>query len=180
MFKALLKRFLGQQWALCSREGGVYVSRYYPLFVPPTMLGKDMTIRSRLPNVCVHNYMGTPPSESWHDHGRAAVSIILKGGYVEEVEGRGRVVRRPGSVSFHPWNRMHRLVETSPNTWTLFLVGWKRRPYEMIIDGKLMNPIEMDRRGQKQPTVLRKVTPEFIHQMNRRRRAYAKLKAKNA
>ena len=67
-----------------------------------------------------------------HDHPWAFVSMVLRGGYVEELHdvptsGKSRMVHRSRwSIHRFPLRKAHRIVQTGPSTTTLCIVGPKR------------------------------------------------------
>ena len=89
------------------------------------------------------------PDKDRHVHNHPwprAFAVILRGGYVEEVEtaafGRTWIERHGhegfGAVSrraFHP-HRYHRIRAVMPNTWTLFFAGRRSRDWGFLKDGK--------------------------------------------
>jgi hypothetical protein len=94
----------------------------FPEGTPATLGGLDGT-------AYLHR-IGTPDSgRAHHSHPwEWAISIVLTGGYVEElVEPDGTVVTRsrpPGSVGVLTSSTFHRIAELgAPQAWTLFIVG---------------------------------------------------------
>lgn len=74
--------------------------------------------------------------DAWpHDHPWSFVSLVLRGGYVEELfdrpgDGAFRLVERlAGSVHRFPLHKAHRIVSTRPGTTTLCVVGRKARSW---------------------------------------------------
>ena len=65
-----------------------------------------------------------------HDHPWWFATLILKGGYVEEIRGRKTIFNRPGNVRFRRARHAHR-ISALPNgpAWTLAVRGRHRRPW---------------------------------------------------
>jgi hypothetical protein len=86
-------------------------------------------LRERFPSAflhCLHRSDG--PSHGLHSHPWPwAVSVILRGGYVEIREGGWRYYR-PGDVNVLRGDDFHRieLADDNEPTWTLFIVGPRR------------------------------------------------------
>jgi len=88
----------------------------------------------------IHHIQAPDPGRSYHDHPFDFVSIVLRGGYVEEVygdDGSGSPLdcyflerRRWLAVASRRAETRHRITEVSPGgCWTLVLAGPRRRPW---------------------------------------------------
>lgn len=85
--------------------------------------------------VYVHHIAGPDPGLDLHDHPWPFVSLILRGGYVEQVAD----TREPWLVRLRKWHRWsvhrmpfticHRIVQAEPGTWTLIVRGRKSRTW---------------------------------------------------
>lgn len=88
-------------------------------------------IKSRwLPfSVYLHEFFRSDRDRCLHDHPWSFVSIILRGGYWEEMHD-GRHWRRPGSLLVRRAEVAHR-IEINPGTrpWSLVFVGRRFRPW---------------------------------------------------
>ena len=76
----------------------------------------------------VHNFPSPDQTVEPHGHPRPFVSIILSGGYTEEVYSDAPVFYRTwrrGSIHKMPVSETHRVIEVEPNTWTLVFF-WQR------------------------------------------------------
>ena len=92
--------------------------------------------RGRFFSVCLHRFMAPDESECAHDHPWPFVSLVLLGGYVEEVRPDGdsaaaaRVRRGWLSLASRGSTHCHRVVACRPGwTWTLVLTGPRRRSW---------------------------------------------------
>lgn len=128
-------------------------------------------IETPLGGVMVHRHQGPDPGRVLHDHPWPFVSIVLRGGYVEEVaEARlaplladiadthpapGRYYglrewRRARTVHVMPLTHAHRIVALLRKpTWTLVLHGRRRRawgfyPASGFIDEKTVDYASLD------------------------------------
>jgi hypothetical protein len=91
----------------------------------------------------IHHIMRSDEDRHAHDHPWPYITIILRGGYVEEREYPGTFERRrhrvrrwhgPGSILFRRSTDRHRLilpesVKASGGCWTLFMTGPKRKSW---------------------------------------------------
>lgn len=84
--------------------------------------------RRRFPSAFLHCLHLSDADTGFHSHPWPwAVSIILRGGYIELREDGWRYFR-PGSVNFISGDTFHRIELANENepTWTLFIVGPRR------------------------------------------------------
>jgi len=91
-----------------------------------TMVTKTLLARLGC-RVDLHMFVGTDAPGCFHTHPAYAVRIILRGGYVEELEGRGLRAWRAGDIGIVPPSCSHRvahLLGTAPAI-TLWLRGPK-------------------------------------------------------
>ena len=111
MVETLLRFFPKQE---IYGSGGLYLTRYTLLH-----LGKK-AIRIKL-----HRFHRADEDVEHHNHPwRWGVSLILRGGYVEEHATGVRHTYRPGNINViwhHTFHRVERLLATP--TWTLFVAG---------------------------------------------------------
>lgn len=99
----------------------------------------------------LHHITGPDPGLDLHDHPWRFVSLILRGGYIEETapardasalariadrypphDGLTRGVvrgRRAGTIQRTALHEAHRIVEVRPHTWTLIVAGRKVRAW---------------------------------------------------
>lgn len=104
-------------------------------------------------SVYLHRFYRSDTDRCFHDHPWPYITIILRGGYWEEIpagwynaeipglaeggpvawrpSGRMRIWRPPGYIGRHPANWAHRIVLDSsrPRPWSLVFVGRKRRAW---------------------------------------------------
>lgn len=110
----------------------VNARRYAPFLLDEIQRG-DGSIYRPLPwwapfNALLHQWR-THDDELMHDHPRWSVTIMLKGQLVEKTPWGERVLR-PGSVVLRTSRFIHGFRverEHSASTWTLFIVGRRRR-----------------------------------------------------
>lgn len=114
-------------------------------------------VHERVGGVYLHHIADRDPGMDLHDHPFAFITIILRGGYVEEakqVEWRATATdefaRRYTPAAFSSgafrWHRRfhihrmplgiaHRITSTQPGTWTLVLRGPTRRRWGFYVNG---------------------------------------------
>lgn len=98
--------------------GEDYLERYF-LFA---ILGRQ---------VWLHRFLRNDSERHVHDHPFAALSVVLTGGYTEEIATPFAddfhlcdfVDRRAPALNWIGARKRHRIVSVAPNTWTLMLVG---------------------------------------------------------
>lgn len=130
------------------------------------------SLRTRsLPNIYLHHFLGKDTGDqTFHDHGRWCLSIILWGGYVEEREAGAKLHRGWLSVKLQRANEMHKVISSKPNTWTLFIVGpIKRLPH-------IKMPHAFLRLTTLWPDMKVPATAENIAKLQRRQQAAARFK----
>lgn len=126
MIRRLLYRISGRlPCRLISRDGQPYLERYY--------LGRLGPVTAYL-----HRFVGRDGDAETHDHPWRALSLVLAGGYTEDrarLNGdqppqiRQRRVRWGNVLWLHS---LHRIAETEPDTWTLFLHGPRRKRWGFV------------------------------------------------
>lgn len=107
--------------------GRAYLDRYYA----GSLLGLRFYI---------HNFKGSDPGRGPHDHPYSSLSLVLAGGYWEEVVTKldtswcigyhtRRKWRGAGRINWIPAGKFHRITNVKPggNTWTLFVSGPRRK-----------------------------------------------------
>ena len=101
-------------------------------------------------NVFLHHIKGHDQGRDLHDHPWNFWTVVLRGGYVEEVPRRsgvgviGRAVIRWNGPQWRgliprPWRhrhaeQLHRITHASPHTWTLVVTGRRRRVWGFQTD----------------------------------------------
>lgn len=84
-------------------------------------LSRLMLIRLPWLGVYFHIIRRTDWSHCQHDHPWAFVTLILRGGYEEQV-GEDVFVRRPGYIGYRPRNFEHRITRLlKGNAWSLVI-----------------------------------------------------------
>ncbi|HXI82093.1 MAG TPA: hypothetical protein VNM34_14900 [Verrucomicrobiae bacterium] len=122
---------MSRNWAIFSRED-------IPDSLHPerTYLTRWRLLQTPWFGVYLHAIREPDRDRHMHDHPWSFVSVVLRGGYLEErPDGRtGR--RRAGSVCLRRAEDLHRvaLLARRP-TWTLVLAGWRRRSWGFDVDG---------------------------------------------
>lgn len=78
--------------------------------------------------ICLHWILKRDPEPFLHDHPVSFFSIILRGGYIENRNGRhaGRICYNYIKASF---NDRHSIIYVQPGTLTLCFMGPKRREW---------------------------------------------------
>lgn len=133
------------------------VGHGYPDGTPATFGGVDAT-------AYLHEIKTSDDGIATHSHPwEWAVSIVLAGGYTEEIVlPTGEVVirqRRPGSIGLLSSSTFHRISElAAPRTWTLFLVGprtpdgawYFRRPNgSIVLQAEYHANLDAERRSEQ-------------------------------
>lgn len=109
----------------------------------------------------VHNLAGADPGLDLHDHPWPFVTLILRGGYEEEVAD----IREPwmtrrrswGRFSIHamPFTVCHRITRVQPGTWTLVLRGRKSRTWGFyLIDEARWTPWDLYDYATRRPNTV--------------------------
>ena len=79
-------------------------------------------------HIRVQNILSEDKTPFLHTHPYAYLSIMLSGGYTEQLEDR-KVVRKRWSFAFRSSKTFHRIDSVEPNTKTLFIT-WKTKSYD--------------------------------------------------
>lgn len=83
----------------------------------------------------LHRFL-TADGERWlHDHPFDGFSLVLSGGYDEDLMpafGQGVRTRRVRWANWVPGNKFHRIARVRPNTWTLFVHGPHRKLWGFV------------------------------------------------
>lgn len=111
------KRFsFFRRFDIVAPDGSVYLRRWYLVSTP--WFG-----------VYLHHIVQPDPDRDLHDHPWDFVSVVLRGGYTEELP-RCRTRHWPaGTMHRMRAEDMHRICYGAPSTWTLLLVGRRRREW---------------------------------------------------
>jgi hypothetical protein len=88
----------------------------------------------------IHELLRADRGRHPHNHPWPYWSVVLKGGYLEEVydaQGAliGTVWHGPGSVFRRPADSWHKIVDVDPGTTTLFITGKKAQTWGFNVDG---------------------------------------------
>lgn len=123
-FLAYLTR-IGARRTLVKYDGSVSAHRHFPLWI------EEDEDRRRYPNLWIHQNveLDTPDGPDTHRHPWNTYSYILRGGYIEEVNGVRRWHGR-GSWACLKYTDHHRIVRVRKGTVTLFFHGWRRGPWQ--------------------------------------------------
>lgn len=123
LFRRLLARL--SRFDVGDGRGNVFFSRY------------DL-IKTRWGSVYLHEFFRSDSDRCLHDHPWPFLTIILRGGYYEEIRpdqdayrGTLKLWRPPGYIGRYPAEHAHR-IEISPSRprpWSLVFVGPKVRPW---------------------------------------------------
>lgn len=121
---------LGRKYALVDVYGRVIWHRYYVFFVEKHIA--DNWKERYLPNLFVHHFIGADNNQ-WvdgdecHTHPWNTVSLVLRGGYLEDIE-YGLASKRttaPG-ITCTSHKSSHRFLEMTPGTVSLFFHGIRK------------------------------------------------------
>ncbi|MDE2103129.1 MAG: hypothetical protein KGL39_38140 [Patescibacteria group bacterium] len=96
----------------------------------PYMLRWYLIPRNRWFNVYLHKIMRSDDERARHDHPWLNISVLLKGRYIEVVDGGWWKARRAGDVVFRRATTAHRLIVLpGEHVWSLFITGPKIREW---------------------------------------------------
>ena len=104
-------------------------------YTPSGYITRLHVLKTPLFAIMVHWINGPDPEPHMHDHPVTFMSVILRGGYWEEVRpvvvrgGRSRVALRRWYNFIRAGKHVHRIVSVKPNTVTLCFVGPKVREW---------------------------------------------------
>lgn len=124
-----------------SRDGTqTYMERWW-LFNP---YGKDKDGNELpaswawLPNIRIHHICLSDADRDLHDHPWNARTIILRGWYVEQLDGQAGVkCRYAGYTGRLLFGQYHRIAHVGVDgVWTLFITGRYRGTWGFKVDGK--------------------------------------------
>lgn len=86
--------------------------------------------RNRWMNVYFHLFLRSDDDRAHHDHPWCSMSILLKGCYLEHMQGQEAPAFRPeGHVGVRSATALHRVELFDKPVWTLFLTGPKTREW---------------------------------------------------
>lgn len=113
------------------------------------MLTRWRILQNRRFGLYVHEWHRPDSDRDCHDHPWWFGTLILRGGYTEEVRVLPgdpaswvrRHFRRPFTWHAMPLNQAHRVIEVKPNTWTLLLVGPKVKSWGFYVHRRLGAPV---------------------------------------
>lgn len=112
LFRRLLARV--NRFDITNAAGDVFMRRY-------------KLLRTRWGNVYLHEILRSDEDLCLHDHPWSFLSLILWGGYREQMPA-GTFWRRPGTLLVRPARAAHR-IEVDRPAWSLVLVGPRRRAW---------------------------------------------------
>ena len=117
-----------------SADGGsLYMGRWW-LFNP---LGKYPW----LPSIRMHHIKRPDLDRHLHDHPWTFRTIVLKGGYWEQREGRSLRLLWAGDTASLPFGEFHRIAAVLPpqdGAWTLFITWRKRGSWGFKVEGEFV------------------------------------------
>ena len=114
-----------------AKDGDPYLTRWWLLPFGETRY----RARRHLPAILLHHIHRPDADRAMHDHPWWFVSIVLRGGYVERRAAEGFVqaqYRAAGRWAFRRATDLHEIVSVQPGTWTLMIVGPKRREWGFL------------------------------------------------
>jgi len=83
-------------------------------------------------NLYVHAIYRSDEDMHMHDHPWDFISVILKGGYIENVLHSTRAFK-PGDINVHKAEDVHKLTLLTSPTWTFVLTGRSRRVWGYLV-----------------------------------------------
>lgn len=123
---------LGHKYAFVDIYGNIVGYRYYPFFVERN---RPVTWKERyLPNLFIHQTLKIDSDqqeeslvgEVAHTHPWSTLSVVIKGGYVEELNYKETKTLNAPAMLYRNWDTSHRILSAKPNTWSLFFHGIRR------------------------------------------------------
>lgn len=84
--------------------------------------------RSKWFNVYLHQLYAPTWHPDCHDHPWSFLAVLLKGGYVERLNGRDHS-RRPGSILWRPAETSHNVITPNGTSWSVIFTGPKKREW---------------------------------------------------
>lgn len=112
LLRNILSRF--DRFDITNAAGSVFMRRY-------------KLLKTRWGNVYLHEILRSDEDNCLHDHPWSFVTLILAGGYREQMP-HGTFWRRPGALLVRPATTAHR-VEVDRPAWSLVCVSPKWRPW---------------------------------------------------
>lgn len=180
--------FLGRRKDFYTFAGEHIASRWYVLYMEED---EDTRWIAKLPNIYIHRTMvENPDGPDIHRHGWTSWSWCLRGGYLEEVDGKFREHKVPGIVRVK-YDQYHRIVKCIPGSITVWIRGFRKgrwafkmKPCEKVCDtcsikyGKCLNEFtelthsqHFGGKGQKRSSGWFTPSEELKRKMARRREA---------
>lgn len=93
-----------------------------------TFMYRYRLLRTRWGGLYLHEIIRSDADLCLHNHPWRFVTLILSGGYLEELTGRVFKWREAGSFLYRPAKFAHRIEVSSP-AWSLVWVGRKIQPW---------------------------------------------------
>jgi hypothetical protein len=84
--------------------------------------------------IYLHNILEADPDLHLHDHPWNFVTLILSGGYKEELAG-GWQWNVAGSVAKRKLGDYHRIAEVFGGTWSLIFIGRTQKDWGFLVNG---------------------------------------------
>jgi hypothetical protein len=112
LIRSILNRF--ERFDIANAAGNVFMRRY-------------KLLKTNSGNVYLHEILRSDEDMCLHDHPWSFITIILRGGYREQLP-RGKFWRRPGQLLIRPAQTAHR-VEVDRPAWSLVIVSRKWRDW---------------------------------------------------
>lgn len=127
MFKLLKK--LGRLSVLVDYWGNILWERYFLGYVEEEEATRWW---HKLPNVWIHRFptSTSPDAIDPHKHPFSALTIVLKGSYVDVVNFDKR--RKVKFISYHSYKDNHRIESVEAGTITLFIHGFRKQDWQFV------------------------------------------------
>lgn len=116
---------LGRKKVLLDFHGSLLGERWYVLYKEDD---EDKRWIARLPNIYIHRprVLDSPDGDTQHRHPWPTWSLMLRGGYLEEVNGVMARLHTRWSWARLRHTDYHRILRFEPGTWTMFFHGFRR------------------------------------------------------
>lgn len=95
-------------------------------------------------SIRLHHWHASDDQRYAHDHAWNYVACILKGGYLEHMEGLLSQYRTAGTITFYKAEHRHRVqILKGTSCWSLLFTGRPRRDWGFYVPGreKLLRPL---------------------------------------
>lgn len=127
----------GREAWMVDYYGRIVWRRWFAFYEEAKQEDKAFRWVQRLPNQWIHHYPTNESPDSdqnSHRHPWPTRSVMLKGAYTELVNETITHARRAISMQFQSHRDSHRVTEVDADTWTLFFHGFRRQPWNFLLN----------------------------------------------